>query len=58
VFRDYPQVGATRLAAEQRYGLTVMAPADRTAATHTTRDEVERAARTGQAMPARDWLRE
>lgn len=58
VFRDYPQVRATCLAAEQKYGLTVTAPADRTAATHTTRAEVERAARTGHALPARDWLRE
>ncbi len=58
VFRDYPQVRATCLAAEQRYGLAVTAPADRTAATHTTRAETERAARTGQAVPARDWLRE
>ena len=58
VFRDYPQVRVTCLAAEQKYGLTVTAPADRTAATHTTRAEVERAARTGQATPARDWLRE
>jgi hypothetical protein len=58
VFRDYPQVRATCLAAEQNYGLTVTAPADKTAATHTTRAEVERAARTGHALPARDWLRE
>jgi hypothetical protein len=58
VFRDYPQVRATCLAAEQKYGLVVTAPADRTAATHTTRGEVERAARTGHALPARDWLRE
>jgi hypothetical protein len=58
VFRDYPQVRATCLAAEQKYGLTVTAPADKTAATHTTRAEVERAARTGHALPARDWLRE
>jgi len=58
VFRDYPQVRATRLAAEQKYGLTVTVPADKTTTTHTTRTEVERAARTGQALPARDWLRE
>jgi len=58
VFRDYPQVRATCLAAEQKYGLTVTAPADKTAATHTTRAEVERAARTGHTLPARDWLRE
>jgi hypothetical protein len=58
VFRDYRQVRAACLAAEQRYGLTATAPADGTAATHTTRAEVERAARTGHGMPARDWLRE
>jgi len=54
VFRDYPQVRATCLAAEARYGLVVTAPADRTsavssgsasAATHTTRAEREKAAR-------------
>jgi len=56
VFRDYPQVRATCLAAEQRYGLVVTAPADRTAATHTTRAETEKAARAGR-VPARDWLR-
>ena len=56
VFRDYPQVRATCLAAEARYGLVVTAPADRTAATHTTRAEVEKAARAGR-VPARDWLR-
>ena len=58
VFRDYPQVRAACLAAETKYGLVVTAPADKTAATHTTRAEVERAARTGHALPARDWLRE
>ena len=56
VFRDYPQVRATCLAAEARYGLVVTAPADRTAATHTTRAETEKAARAGR-VPARDWLR-
>ncbi len=55
---DYRRVRDTCLAAEQKYGLTVTAPADKTAATHTTRAEVERAARTGHALPARDWLRE
>ncbi len=35
VFRDYPQVRATCLAAEAKYGLAVTAPADKTAATHT-----------------------
>ena len=62
---DYRRVREACLAAEQRYGLTVTAPADRTAATHTTRAEVEKAsraaARTGGgvgSVPARDWLRE
>jgi len=55
---DYRRVRETCLAAEQRYGLTVTAPADRTAARDTTRAEVERAARTGHVLPARDWLRE
>jgi hypothetical protein len=55
---DYRRVRETCLAAETRYGLTVTAPADRTAARHTTRAEVERATRTGHALPARDWLRE
>ncbi len=55
---DYRRVRETCLAAEQKHGLAVTAPADRTAARHTTRAEVERAARTGHALPARDWLRE
>ncbi len=62
---DYRRVREACLVAEQRYGLTVTAPADRTAATHTTRAEVEKAnraaARSGGAVgsvPARDWLRE
>ena len=45
------------LAAERRYGLTVTAPADRTAATHTTRGEREKAARAGRGEAPRDWLR-
>ncbi len=46
--------------AEQRLGLTRTAPADRTAATHTPRAEVEKAARTRGpgALPDRNWLRE
>jgi len=56
--QDYRRVRETCLAAETRYGLTVTAPADRTAARHTTRAEVERAIRTGHVLPARDWLRE
>jgi len=52
VFRDYPQVRATCLAAEARYGLVVTAPADRTAATHTTRAEREKVGIV--AFPDRD----
>ena len=62
---DYRRVREACLAAEKRYGLTVTAPADRTAATHTTRAEVEKATRSAArsgggvaAVPARDWLRE
>ena len=46
--------------AERRLGLTVTAPADRTAATHSTRAEVEKAARKGgvYALTDREVLRE
>ncbi len=54
---DWHQVRATCLAAEARYGLQVTAPADKTAARHTTRAETEKASRSGQVVPARDWLR-
>jgi len=54
---DWHRVRATCLAAEARYGLQVTAPADKTAARHTTRAETEKAARSGQVGPARDWLR-
>jgi len=54
---DWHQVRAACLAAETRYGLQVTAPADKTAARHTTRAETEKAARSGQGVPARDWLR-
>ncbi len=57
VSHDYRRVREACLAAEQRYGLTVTAPADRTAATHTIRAKVEKAARA-RLRPARDWLRE
>ncbi len=57
VSNDYRRVREACLAAEQRYGLVVTAPADRTAARHTTRAEVEKASRGG-VVPARDWLRE
>jgi len=54
---DWHQVRAACLAAEARYGLQVTAPADKTAARHTTRAETEKATRSGQVVPARDWLR-
>jgi len=54
---DWHQVRAACLAAEARHGLQVTAPADKTAARHTTRAETEKAARNGQVVPARDWLR-
>jgi len=55
---DWHQVRAACLAAEARYGLQVTAPADKTAARHTSRAETEKASRSGQVLPARDWLRE
>jgi len=54
---DWHQVRAACLAAEARYGLQVTAPADKTAARHTSRAETEKATRAGQVVPARDWLR-
>lgn len=64
VSNDYRRVREVCLAAEGRYGLAGTAPADRTAATHTTRAEVEKANRAAAtsgggvgAVPARDWLR-
>lgn len=54
---DWLRVREACRAAEQKYGLALTAPADRTAARHTTRAEVERAVRTGHELPARDWLR-
>jgi len=47
---DYRRVREACLAAKQRYGLVVTAPADRTAARHTTRAEVEKASRAGQGV--------
>ena len=54
---DFLRVREACQAAEKKYGLTITAPADRTAATHTTRPERERATRTGHAVAAREWLR-
>ncbi|MCU1692129.1 MAG: mobilization protein [Frankiales bacterium] len=57
---DYRRVREACLAAEKRYGLIGTAPADRTAATHVTRAEVEKVRRTAghEAVPDRTWLRE
>ncbi|MCW2606858.1 MAG: hypothetical protein JWO60_1551 [Frankiales bacterium] len=57
---DHLRVREACRAAEARLGLTGTAPADRTAATHVTRAEVEKARRTRgpQARPDREWLRE
>ena len=57
---DFRRVREACLAAEKRYGLTATAPADRTAATHVTRAESEKARRTAgqEAVPERTWLRE
>jgi len=57
LWNDFLRLREGCLAAERRYGLTVTAPADRTAATHTTRGEREKAARAGQGEAPRDWLR-
>jgi hypothetical protein len=53
---DFHRIREACRAAEDRYGLAPTAAADRTAARHTSRPEVEKAARVGLA-PARDWLR-
>jgi len=55
---DWHQVRAACLAAEAKDGLQVTAPADKTAARHTTRAETEKATRSGQFLPVQDWLRE
>jgi hypothetical protein len=69
LWRDFPKVRQACLAAEKRYGLTSTAPADRTAATHTTRAEREKADRLARTAgsgaagrsrggePAREQLR-
>jgi len=48
VRHDQVSIHLVAMLAERRYGLTVTAPADRTAATHTTRGEREKAARAGR----------
>jgi len=64
LWNDFLRLREGCLAAERRYGLTVTAPADRTAATHTTRGERERrrgpagVRRLGTGCVARSgWLR-
>ena len=55
---DYLRVREVCRVAEEKYELVETAPADSTAARHTTRAEQERATRDGRAVPDRDWLRE
>ncbi|MCW2607569.1 MAG: hypothetical protein JWO60_2262 [Frankiales bacterium] len=57
---DHLRVRQACREAETRLGLLGTAPADRTAATHSTRAEVEKAVRKGgvYAMTDREWLRE
>lgn len=54
---DYVRARETCMAAEQRYGLSSTAPADRTAVPGTSRAEIEKAARRAVAEPSRVWLR-
>ncbi|MFI0483034.1 relaxase/mobilization nuclease domain-containing protein [Actinomadura sp. 9N215] len=54
---DHYKVRAACRAIEQRFGLTVTAPADRTAAPRPTRAETEHAGRTGRREPPRTTLR-
>ena len=52
-FRDFYRVGEACRAVEDRYGLTVTAARDRTAAKRPTRAETEKARRAGRAEPPR-----
>jgi hypothetical protein len=54
---DYYRAGEVCRDAEQRYGLTSTAPADRTAARQATRAEREKAERRGVDETSRAWLR-
>jgi hypothetical protein len=54
---DYRAARKVCRAAEQRFGLTETAEADRTAVVPPTAAEMEKAARRGQAEPSREWLR-
>ena len=55
-FRDWPKVHAAARACERRFGLQTVPLPDRTATPGSTRAEVEKAARVGEAMSSRDWL--
>jgi len=57
LWRDYHRVRETCLAAEQRFGLRVTAPADGAAAPRPGRAETEKAARHGRAEEPRVRLR-
>ena len=57
LWHDFFRVRDACRAAEQRYGLRVTAPADRTAARRPSRAEHEKARRRGRAEPARVTLR-
>jgi len=54
---DYLRARETCLAAEEAYGLTRTAPADRTAVPGTSRAEIEKASRRQAGQPSRVWLR-
>jgi hypothetical protein len=57
VHNDYLRARRACREIERRYGLTVTAPADRTAAVRPSRAEIERSARTGTPEPPRITLR-
>jgi len=54
---DFYRAGEASRAVEAKYGLTVTAASDRTAAKRPTYAETAKAARSGQAEPVRDTLR-
>jgi hypothetical protein len=54
---DFYRAGEASRAVEARYGLTVTAASDRTAAKRPTYAETAKAARRGQSEPVRDTLR-
>jgi len=57
VHNDFLRARQASRAVERQFGLTITAPADRTAAVRPTRAETERSARTGGAEPERITLR-